>query len=293
MLELQVPKRFDLQSMHTLLGQALDLQGDPRAAKICLNFSGVSFVETTGVTVLSNLIERLQKRGATVTFTGCDRKDQGVKYLDDSGFFEEYWGSGLSQSAKLRSTTYPFRKLTCEQSHHFLDGDLFPWLANKLGVHVSSLYALKTCVREIFNNIQDHSTEQIGCMHLQVYPTVDKVMIAISDFGVGIPTEVRKASAAPDDFEALKIATTPGFSSKPKTKNRGIGLNYLIDTVVHQSRGFVQIYSGLGKISFNYGEAGTKGGTTLSLYPGTLVSMMIPKENLPEPDEEGSEEVSW
>jgi hypothetical protein len=279
--------------MDHLIGAALDPQGDPRATEICIDFTDLDFVDVVGVTVLSNLIERIKRRGATVKFQGCDRRYEGVKYLDDCGFFQEYQGGGLSQWTQLRSTTYPFRKLSCEQSHHFLNGDLVPWLARSLGVPVSSLHPFKTCVREIFNNIQDHSTEQIGCMHMQVYPRVDQVVVAVSDFGVGIPQAVRRVKSVASDYDALLLATKAGFTSKSTAGNMGAGLNYLIETVVQQNHGFVQIYSGLGRISFNYDESSPRGGTTLSLYPGTLVSMMLPKENLPEPDDEGSEEVSW
>jgi anti-sigma regulatory factor (Ser/Thr protein kinase) len=96
----------------------------------------------------------------------------------------------------------PLRKISCAESHGWLDQRAFPWLAAKLQVSTASIAEFKTCVREIFTNIQDHSTEDIGCIHIQFYPNEHRIRISVSDFGIGIPDEIRKGTSNNDDFSS-------------------------------------------------------------------------------------------
>ncbi|MDE1988064.1 MAG: STAS domain-containing protein, partial [Alphaproteobacteria bacterium] len=192
MLTIRVPSRLSAQRMYGFLNEVIDEDMEPRDDTIGLDFSRLSFSDAAGVTMISNLIEWLRKRGVTVDFSNCDPDDQAISYLDDTGFFETYWGAKLSPFARVRCTTYPFKRLHCSDSHQWIDGNVFPWIANQIGVSVKALAEFKTCVRELFNNIHDHSTEEIGCMHVEKYPVANRLKIAVSDFGVGIPNEVRK-----------------------------------------------------------------------------------------------------
>jgi anti-sigma regulatory factor (Ser/Thr protein kinase) len=70
----------------------------------------------------------------------------------------------------------------------------------------SSIYSLaevKNCIREVFSNIQDHSTENIGCVHVQWFPGGGHVHFSISDFGIGIPAEIARAYNVKSDAHAL------------------------------------------------------------------------------------------
>jgi hypothetical protein len=289
-LSVAVPYNLGSGTMHSLIGGAI-AAGAPAANHIVLDFGRVGFVESLGVVILSNLVEWLRNRGVTVDYANCDVARPPISYLDDIGFFEAYWGTSLSPHAKLRETTFPFRRLKCQDSHQWIDGNIFPWLEDRLGVNASALYEFKTAVREIFNNIADHSEENVGCMHVQWHPKIHRVKIAVSDFGIGIPTEVRRVTAVTTDAAALVKATKEGFSSKPG-KNKGAGLSYLIDNVVRGNEGWVGIYSGLGFVTFSHGTSFESAGLLKGVYPGTLINMILRTDTLVAGDEE-LDELQW
>src|SRR5450830_1744934 len=126
--------------------------------------------------------------------------------MDDCGFFRLYSGDPLRLFAATRSTTMPLQKIACVSAHGWLDQIAFPWLAEKLDTTTASIAEFKTCVREIFNNIQDHSTEEIGCMHIQYFPQDKRIRISVSDFGIGIPKEIGRAYQVPNDAAAISLA---------------------------------------------------------------------------------------
>jgi hypothetical protein len=289
-LIVSVPRWLSSDTMYRLIQAAADGR-TPRDEEISLDFTDVKFVDAFGLATLSNLVDWLRRRGVIVSYRNCDRANEGVAYLDDVGFFAAHWQAALSPNARLRQTTYPFTRLQCVDAHQWIDGNVFPWLADKLNVRPSALYELKTSVREIFNNISDHSTEQIGCMHVQVHPNIGRVKIAISDFGVGIPAEVRKVAGPGHDVQMLRLAATEGFSSKPG-KNKGAGLSYLIDNVVKRNQGWLGIYSGEGSITFNHVQHHSNLNVTPCLYPGTLISMILRRDNLVANDD-AEEDTPW
>jgi signal transduction histidine kinase len=289
-VKIAIPYNLNPYTMYTLFGAVIANQ-EPISREIEFDFSRVDFVESVGIVILSNLIEWLRKRNVTISYVNCDPMRRAIGYLDDVGFFSTYWGKPLTQKAQLRDTTFPFRSLMCIDSHQWIDGNIFPWLANKLEVTENSLAEFKTVVREIFNNIADHSEENVGCMHVQWHPNIKRVKIAVSDFGIGIPTEIRKVAEVKNDAVALKMATTQGFSSK-KGRNMGAGLSYLIDNVVGLNKGWVSIYSGAGQITFNHVTSVANLALKQGIYPGTLISMILRTDNIVG-DAEEVEEVQW
>jgi sensor histidine kinase regulating citrate/malate metabolism len=159
-----------------------------------------------------------------------------------------------------------------------------------MGIHQGALREFQTCIRELFQNIEDHSTEEIGCMHVQWHPNVRRVKIAISDFGIGIPAEVRKVTSVPNDAAAIAKAVQDGFSSKGG-KNRGAGLSYLVDNVAGRNRGWLGIYSGNGHMAFD-GPFSRKAALMEGAYPGTLVNMNLRTDTISTDADEG-EDLSW
>src|SRR5262249_20316196 len=144
----------------------------------------------------------------------------------------QHCGEKIRSEASPRSTTRPLMKIAHKDSHHWLDVQLVPWLAGRLNVTQSSLYPLKACVSEIFNNIQDHTRYEIGSIFVQHFPRENRVNSAISDFGIGIPGNVRTRLSGLSDAQAIMKAVEEGFTTKSTPGNKGIGLDYLLKTVV-------------------------------------------------------------
>jgi anti-sigma regulatory factor (Ser/Thr protein kinase) len=280
--------------MYEFLGGILDEQHNPRDSDIIFDFAQLGFVDPDGITVISNIIEWLKKRGVATSLRNHNVDHNAIQYMDDCGFFKTYTGKPLRLFAATRNTTIPFRRILVEESHEWLDLHVFPWLAEKLQTTAASLAEFKTCVREIFNNIHDHSAEEIGCIHIQMFPNKQRIRISVSDFGVGIPTEISRVYNVGNDAAAIALAAQEGISSKPKGRNQGAGLSYLIDNVVGRNQGWVGIYSNRGQFTCSPDNENIRRRPRLSngFYPGTLISMDLRTDRIEQVEEE-RESLQW
>jgi hypothetical protein len=293
-LTVPLPSTFDLTTMYGVIEATIDDRLRPRASRINYDFSRLRWVAPDGMTVLSNLLEWLKTRDVHGSFKGCDVRVAAHKYMDDCGFFEEYSEGPLRDRNAMRSTTQQIRKVACSGSVEWLD-QLMPWLAEDcIGTNRGTLAEFKTCLREIFHNIDDHSTEDIGCVHVQWHPKGGYVHLSISDFGVGIPTEIARVYETNSDAHALAIAVREGVSSKRNGRNRGAGLAYLIDNAVIRYGGRVAIHSNQGKLecSQSSGKLEKKPVRLRGYYPGTLISIVLMPDRIRRLEDE-REDFEW
>ena len=167
-------------------------------------------------------------------------------------------------------------------------------MASVLGVDEEALAETRTCIKEIFNNIIDHSEEQIGCVHMQWFPNKHRMEITISDFGCGIPVSLAKRMAFDNDVDAVVAATTEGVTSKSMPGNYGAGLGVLVDYVVIGNRGTVDIRSATGAVHCS--PAGGRVRKTpfvgRGFYPGTLIHISMRTDSLAEQTSE-REDLKW
>lgn len=289
-----LPRDFDGQAMAIVVKDLINETGNKLPKEITFNFQSLGFIRPAGVAFLNNLVRWLQEKGAKVFFSGLDLHHASIQYLDDSLFFEHHMGQKLRPLARLRSTTLPLREVKHAESHMWLRMSFVPWLAERLGIPAQSLGEIQTCVSELFNNIKDHTRYDIGCIFVQHFPKEDRVIIAVSDFGSGIPSSVRKVAPDLDDVQAIKKAVEEGFSSKSIPTNRGAGLDYLMRVVALTNRGKVTIYSRSGIVTF-----GELGGAIMPLAsslggfsPGTLIEIEL-RTDMISAVEDDSEEFKW
>ncbi|MCU5209422.1 ATP-binding protein [Bacillus cereus group sp. Bc252] len=286
-MEVMVPQRFNRSTMYELLEAIIDEDLKPKAEEITFNFRKLKFIEPAGVTILGNLFEWLNKNGVTcdkILPRSIDGRD-AVRYLDDSLFFEQYFGEKLREQAGLRPTTIPLNLVSYANSYQFLRGRFAFWLANRLDVTVESVKNITVSMEEIFNNIRDHAQENTGCIFAQHYPNKDgenTVHITISDFGVGIPHNIQKEYPSMDDGEALNMAITAGFSTRSTPRNRGVGLATLVDNVVKDLGGEVYIHSNHGILTCKAGnnDSDVEYNVSPSYYPGTLIQIKLKADNI-------------
>ena len=277
-MKVYLPREFDRDNMYSFIDQVLDSDLSPRDLHLDFDFTRLKFIKPVGVTVLSNLIGRLHKNGVNVIFTYTNPNPKNkycpMAFLDDSMFFKHYLNESLSSTASLRPTTRPLENVTCEKSYNYLE-DTMAWLAGKLRISKESLGDIKTCLSEVFNNIKDHSYENTGSVFIQQYPSMDTVMVAISDFGVGIPKSIQQQRPSLNDADALKLAVQQGFTTKSTPRNRGAGLDILLHNVVENNKGNVYIHSNHGILSSTAHGDGMKitCSNTRGYYPGTLLEI--------------------
>ena len=192
-----------------------------------IDFSRLSFIRSPGVAFLSNFSHWIMDQGATVKFSNLDINKEAIKYLDDSMFFEQHLGKKLNPSSKCRPSTIPLKQVARSECHAWLEFEFLPWLMGRSGLTKTSLAEVTTGLKELFNNIDDHTKFEHGCVFGQWHPKENKIIITIADFGLGIPETVRRVQPNLDDTAAILKAAEDGFSSMSLPTNRGAGLHLL------------------------------------------------------------------
>lgn len=296
MKTIPLPRIFNTASMYGLISQVIDPDtGVPKWPAVNFDFADLGFIEPVGVVVLSNLIEYLNRMGATCTFSWLTLS-KPVVYLDDSGFFLRYLGKPIRDHATVRVGTLPLTLVANPESIGFLYMKMIPWLAQRMDTSELSLSVVRVCIEEIFHNISDHSGVNVGCVHAQYFPKGKDIQIAISDFGTGIPYNVRKVQPLIDDTQALALACKEGFTTQSNVRNRGAGLATLIKYVTGKNRGNIWIVSGGANLSAVHSDGVSKmtARTTSGTYPGTLVRMTLKEDSVMELAKDiEREEFSW
>lgn len=292
MMEIYLPRNFNRNTMYNFINQIIDNDLKPRDLNFELNFRSLEFIEPVGFTVLSNLVEWLKKRDCRVRGLipdHCNQHDKNcpICFLDDSLFFERYGGSKIYTVSNPRDTTIPLSIVSYQSSVQWLDRSI-NWLAHRLNMTTRSLGDIRVCFEEIFNNINDHSTENIGCVFAQHYPNKNIVKVSISDFGVGIPANVQKVFPQLNDSQAIKQATVYGFTTQSTERNGGRGLDTLIQNIVKNNQGCVYIHSNNGILGNTYinGSICSEEKKSFGFYPGTLLDIVLRTDTIEENEEE-------
>ncbi|WHM19890.1 ATP-binding protein [Bacillus subtilis] len=296
-LPVNVPYDFNRESMNSFIDQIIDSDLSPKSKYLKINFSTMNFIEPAGVTILRNIFHWLRTRGVRVEilYPVYENSTKGVKFLDDAMFFKKQLNQTLYPFSSVRKTTLELQDVTIDRSYQWLDAKFAPWLAERMNLNISSFHAIKMSIGEIFNNIRDHADENMGCIFAQHYPKLNKIKISISDFGVGIPETIRRVSPSLNDHEALEKAIIDGFSSRSIPKNRGAGLHTLIQNVVFNYNGEVQIRSFHGILTcskINFNELWVNSIPNESIYPGTFIEIILDTESFVH-DFDEEEEFEW
>ena len=140
---IQIPYSLTLETMYNLIDEVVDKNYDVKYRRIKFDFSRLNWIDAVGIAVLSNLIEFLKSGGARVKFAGYDLKVNAIRYLDDSGFFKQYLGGCIGKTATLRSTTIPLQLVSHKKSFSWIENELMPWMAERIGLKQSSLATIK------------------------------------------------------------------------------------------------------------------------------------------------------
>ncbi|MEP2183983.1 ATP-binding protein, partial [Roseibium sp.] len=236
----------------------------------------------SGVVFLSNVARFLHRSGCKVTFCGMERDAECMRFLDDARFFEQHIGKKIFPGSHVRQTTQPLVEVRHERSHNWLRTTLIPWVSASSNVPEHDLYNLQTCISEIFNNINDHSTQDVGSIFAQWYPKEKRVMLSVADFGTGIPNAVRSVDPELSDPAAIMRAFEECFSSKSSPRNRGLGLFDLQQNIVGRFGGIVTVYSLEGAVTFSdfQGSVIRREYDVEGYCPGTLIDIELSTDRI-------------
>jgi anti-sigma regulatory factor (Ser/Thr protein kinase) len=275
---LVLPRSFTLGALYGLIDQALDDDGNSKYSRVTLDFSNLaSFVDPSGVVVLSNLVEHFHRMRISVSYEVPAELTEPLVYLDNAGFFTRYRSKPLRVGAKAKETTIPLALVESRKTSAYLLADLMPWIGRNVGMSTQSLDTIRACLEEIFLNITDHSGVDVGCAFAQHFPNRNIIQIAISDFGIGIPKAVGKVVPGLADQYAIQEACKEGFSTKSNVRNRGAGIPNLMRYVTKRNNGTVLITSGRGQVSavLKDNETNITPRPVRGFFPGTLVTTVL------------------
>lgn len=303
-LKVKIPKIFKVDTIHTFISEVIDEQLNPISENIVFDFCQLEFIEPSGVTIISNLIKWLEEKKANVTCLlpkNCSEPRSAVKYLDDSNFFRYFAEKNITTDAAVRSTTLPLEFLGYDFSYRWIEKNFIPWLSRYTNSDESVLSGIfTTSLGEIFNNIRDHSKNDTGCIfgqhYRESYKSKARIVICISDFGIGIPENIRTDFNIKNDSEAIKYALQEGVSTQSTPRNRGAGLSTILNNVVRNYKGILHIKSYFGTIIAEMNkldEIGVKTYEEENIFPGTFIQMTIPTEEISNLVSEEEDDDEW
>ncbi|MBI4743084.1 MAG: sensor histidine kinase [Betaproteobacteria bacterium] len=131
-------------------------------------------------------------------------------------------------------------------------------------------------VWEIFANAFEHSKTTVGVYSCGQYlPQRRELLLAVADFGVGIPSNVRIYFGCPEmaACDAMRWAFAGGHTTQPRqTFPRGLGLDFL-KHFVQKTNGVMQVFSHDGRARID--QRGETYENSQPFFEGTLVQIRL------------------
>jgi hypothetical protein len=218
----------------------------------------------------------MQHRGGIPRFLVATMQRQVSTNLLQNGFAHAMG----ADTRPWQGNSIPFREYLQNDKNAIVHSLKHEWLGRGW-VNLSHDLANEIAGRmsEIFVNAFDHSETPLGVYSCgQHFPSRRELMLAVADFGVGIPSNVRfHRSEALDGAETMRWAFTRGHSTKPQSQwPRGMGLD-LLKEFVRVNCGRLEIYSHDG-----YARIDSSGETYENLpvfFEGTLAQIILLCDN--------------
>jgi Histidine kinase-, DNA gyrase B-, and HSP90-like ATPase len=219
---------------------------------LVVDLTQCSFIEPFHIVQVACLIEEYHLQNVAITFVKSDALALN-EYLTNIHFFD-YWQSGFNRSNYQqtgRMTNLSLWKLD-ETMIHLYATYAQEYFENNFrfenGFQFTDFQPLSIAIKELFNNIVDHSGSPVsGYTTIQFYPQNKRLKIAICDFGVGIPTLINRYLLQNGQEEissmmAFKKGFENNFSTKSTPRNKGYGLD-LLRAIVKNSNGQLRVIS--------------------------------------------------
>ncbi len=289
MLKIKLPRDFTSKKINEITNHLIDDKLSPIVPKVLFDFQNLRYISPSAVALLDNLIGWLESNKVTVYIININIKEKKmcpINFLKDAGFFKKYLDSELNEQylmiPKECKTILPITNLTSNKYEEW-SKKFEHWYSYNLGVSKVEVASIVAAVKDILNNVTDHANITSCGIFAQFIENQDKFYLAISDFGVGIPTNVKRFLKDDnlEDVTALKWAVEEGNSTKSTPRNRGVGLHVLLKNVVINCEGIVEIYSNHAKIICKKGNDGLELVEVRQelRYPGTLILIKMNKSN--------------
>ena len=229
-------------------------------------FENTTWIDPFAITVIAGTIQFcLQSSKKKIKY--IPPKDNKLKdYLSQIGFNEFFHINGKDihkdTSVELTQLT-ALKPLYIENVIDLIDSQM------QLSPGVTD--SLKMSIQEILTNVFDHSKSENGCFACaQYYPVKRTIRLCITDFGVGILSNLKRKYGVTTDVDAIKLSVKEGVTSRPQSA--GFGLSN-IRNFLKVNEGTLTIISGRGKINFYSNKV--KSYNMAKGFEGTIVNLKI------------------
>lgn len=248
---------------------------DDGIEELIIDFNSVRFMETDDFVLLACLIESFYINNCKISFIG------GTESLNNHLFnikFKEYWKKGFDRSKftlSYNNTTLCLWKISSDMIYSYSNyaKEYFEKFTDN-----KDLVPLSSNMDEVFNNIFDHSKSLVtGYIITQYYPRNNKISFSVCDFGIGIPKSIMNYEhenlGEIEDWKAILKSLERGFSIKSTPRNRGFGLNNILE-LTENSNGKLSIISNSGAVVKESGEMYLAGEVPFN-FSGTLIKVEV------------------
>lgn len=232
---------------------------------------------------LACLIQYLFDKGHKVYLNNTENKEV-FEYLYNDLMFSAYWSGGKNHvNATLSSNIFNLWRIIDKEKDLYAK-NVEAYFKNILPG--KDLSPIPIALTESYYNIFDHAYAEENAFSLLKYDkSKNTLYAAISDFGIGIATSVRKVEKnITDDVDALKQAFKYSFTVRSTERNRGFGLNNII-----ASSTTARVFS--GNALMVHTNSANKYYHTDFRYYGTLIYFEVDLSSLQA--EEIIEEFDW
>ena len=239
----------------------------------------VGSLEPIHIVTLMCFIEHLHQIGYKVRISA---------FMDVSNFLNEtlklrkyYEGDGIishvqSEDEKILNLWKVKQKESIMYSQSVTD------YFNKNFFEGYDMTALKNSLDEAYANIADHSESNDNAFSYIVYDSdSNKICIGICDFGLGIPTTLRKANNKyRSDSEALSDSIKLGVTAGTNPRNRGFGLDNILSSLTDED--VSRIVSNKAMIHYDGNRENIKIFDLPFDFKGTLIYFEVSTHSFPE-----------
>ena len=248
----------------------VDAAGD--GAEVNFNFSRCWFLQPNAVVFLGGLARMIDHRGGRARFLVGTMIDRVRVNLMQNGFAHALG----AETAPWQGNSIPYREYFTQDENGIAHDLRQNWLGRGW-ISISTALANEVVGQmwEIFANAFEHSDTPVGVYSCGQYFKNRRVLtLAVADFGVGIPSNVRFHLGRPDlsAADALRWAFQRGTSTSTRTGPRGVGLD-LLKELVRTNNGAMLVYSHDGRASIDH--RGETYENSQPFFEGTLVQIRL------------------
>lgn len=249
----------------------VDAAGD--GAEVSFDFTGCGFLQPIAVVFLGGLARVICHRGGKAQLLVDTMIDPVRVNLLQNGFAH---AMGV-ETPPWQGNSIPYREYFVQDEDGIAKDLRQNWLGRGwINVSQALANAVVGQMWEVFANAFEHSATPVGVYSCgQYFKTRQILTLAVADFGVGIPSNVRMYRDRPElpAADALRWAFQRGTStSRLLTGPRGVGLD-LLKELVCKNNGAILVYSHDGRANIDH-----RGETYENFEPffeGTLVQIRL------------------